>query len=213
MPIRTGHAWVVSKTCDGGSSPAYWAGSSWVAACSSSSSWRTSCGERASPSPTARPQLRQRLEAQLHRAASSTPTTTTTTKPRRSASTTTTTGSGDQPTVGPTIAAPNDGDPVGLLTIAKIGLNKVIVQGTSDERPAPGTGALPRHAAARRAGQRRDRRAPHHLRRPVLRPRQAGAGRPHRDHDRPGHVHLHVTDHLIVSPATRRWSTTPPRPS
>jgi len=74
-------------------------------------------------------QLRQRLEAQLRRAEQH-PSTTTTTTP----------GSGDQATVGPTIAAPNDGNPVGLLTIAKIGLTKVIVQGTStsDLRQGPG---------------------------------------------------------------------------
>ena len=83
--------------------------------------------------------LRQRLEAQLHHAPH--PTTTTTTEaPSSSSTTTTTSASGDQPTVGPSIAAPNDGDPVGLLSIAKIGLDKVIVQGTSanDLRQGPG---------------------------------------------------------------------------
>jgi sortase A len=81
--------------------------------------------------------LRQRLDAQLHHVAH--PTTTTTTK--TSATTTTTTASsGDQPTVGPAIAAPNDGQPVGILKIDKIGLDKVIVQGTStsDLREGPG---------------------------------------------------------------------------
>ncbi len=85
-------------------------------------------------------QLRQRLEAQLRRAEQH-PTTTTTTKP--GSGTTTTTGSGDQPIVGPTIAAPNDGDPVGLLTIAKIGLTKVIVQGTSESDLRQGPGHYP----------------------------------------------------------------------
>ena len=81
--------------------------------------------------------LRQRLEAQLHHVASH-PTTTTTTE--TSSSTTTTTASSDQPTVGPAIAAPNDGQPVGILSIKKIGLDKVIVQGTSadDLRQGPG---------------------------------------------------------------------------
>ncbi len=81
-------------------------------------------------------QLRQRLDAQLHRADNH-PTTTTATKP---SSSTTTSSAGDQPTVGPTVAAPDDGNPVGLLQITKIGLSKVIVQGTSttDLRLGPG---------------------------------------------------------------------------
>jgi sortase A len=84
-------------------------------------------------------QLRQRLEAQLHRVAPHSSTTTTTTA-ATNPSTTTTTGASDQPTVGPSITAPDDGDPVGFLRIAKIGLNKVIVQGTStsDLRQGPG---------------------------------------------------------------------------
>jgi sortase A len=74
--------------------------------------------------------LRQRFEAQLHHVAK---------KPTPS-STTTTGGSGDQPTVGTSIAAPNDGSPVGELRIAKIGLDKVIVEGTTtdDLRQGPG---------------------------------------------------------------------------
>ena len=42
--------------------------------------------------------------------------------------------------MGPSIAAPDDGNPVGLMRIAKIGLDKVIVQGTStnDLRQGPG---------------------------------------------------------------------------
>ena len=84
--------------------------------------------------------LRQRLEAQLHHEATARrrrPPTTTTRRRRRRP---TTAGSGDQPTVGPSIAAPDDGNPVGLLRIAKIGLDKVIVQGTStnDLRQGPG---------------------------------------------------------------------------
>jgi sortase A len=90
--------------------------------------------------------LRQRLDAQLHHEAHSATTTTkptstsTTTKPTSSSTTTTAPSTGDQPTVGPTISAPNDGSPVGFLRIAKIGLDKVIVQGTSttDLRQGPG---------------------------------------------------------------------------
>jgi sortase A len=84
--------------------------------------------------------LRERLEAQLHHTGSHPTTTTTTTAGPSSTTTTTTTATGDQPTVGPTIAAPDDGNPVGLLKIAKIGLDKVIVQGTStnDLRQGPG---------------------------------------------------------------------------
>jgi sortase A len=85
--------------------------------------------------------LRQRLDAQLHRAALHPPTTTTTsTTP---SSSTTTTAPGDQPTVGPSIAAPNEGNPVGILRIAKLGLNKVIVQGTSDADLRLGPGHYP----------------------------------------------------------------------
>ena len=82
--------------------------------------------------------LRQRLDAQLH-GAKHNPSTTTTTTPS-SSTTTTAPGATDQPTVGPSISAPNDGNPIGLMRIAKIGLNKVIVQGTSttDLRQGPG---------------------------------------------------------------------------
>jgi sortase A len=89
--------------------------------------------------------LRQRLETQLHRVEkhpAATTTTTTGAKPPQS-STTTTSASGDQPTVGASIAAPNEGNPVGLLRIAKIGLNKVIVQGTSTTDLQQGPGHYP----------------------------------------------------------------------
>ena len=95
--------------------------------------------------------LRQQLDNQLHRAGehpvsttttSPSPTSTTTT-PRSSGATTTTTPSEGSPTVGPTITAPNDGSPVGLLTIAKIGLSKVIVQGTSTDDLRQGPGHYP----------------------------------------------------------------------
>ena len=84
--------------------------------------------------------LRQRLEAQLHRAEHHPVGTTTTTSATAPSSSTTTTPTGDQPTVGASTATPNDGNPVGLMRIAKIGLNKVIVQGTSasDLRQGPG---------------------------------------------------------------------------
>ena len=183
MTIPTGHAWVVSRWCDGVSSPAYWAGSSWVEGCSSSSSSPTSCGERASPSPTAR----------TSSASVSTPSSTRRRadhhvddhddrrRQRRS---------GDQPTVGPTIAAPNDGNPVGLPHHRQDRPQQGHRAGHVHRRSAPGARALPRHAPARRAGQCGDRRAPHDLRRTVLRPRPARSGRPHRGQDGPGHVHV-----------------------
>jgi sortase A len=87
-------------------------------------------------------QLRQRLESQLHRVAPP-PLTTTSTTAAHPSSTTTTTATGDQPTVGPSIAAPNDGNPVGFLRIPKIGLNKVIVQGTSESDLRQGPGHYP----------------------------------------------------------------------
>jgi sortase A len=78
--------------------------------------------------------LRQRFDAQLHHVVKKPPPSST------SSSTTTTAGSGDQPTVGASITAPNDGSPVGVLRIAKIGLDKVIVEGTTtdDLRQGPG---------------------------------------------------------------------------
>jgi len=85
--------------------------------------------------------LRQRLEAQLRREQKHPASTTTTSA--TSSTTTTTTGPGEQPTVGPTIAAPNDGDPVGFLRIARIGLDKVIVQGTSTTDLQQGPGHYP----------------------------------------------------------------------
>jgi sortase A len=82
--------------------------------------------------------LRQRFDALLHRIdhGQTSPSSTSTTSP----SSTTTTGTGDQPTVGATLAAPNDGSPVGFLRIAKIRLDKVLVEGTStnDLRQGPG---------------------------------------------------------------------------
>ncbi len=105
--------------------------------------------------------LRQQLDNQLHRAHEHPATTTTTAPPATSTTskatsspstttssspgtaTTTTSPSEGSPTVGPTITAPNDGDAVGLLTIAKIGLNKVIVQGTSTDDLRQGPGHYP----------------------------------------------------------------------
>ena len=138
MSMKRGRSWVVSSTCDGASSPAYWGGSSWVRGSSSCCSWPTSCGAPASPSPTASP-----CSASASKRNSTTRRHSRRQPPPRSApssSTTTTAGSGDQPTVGPSIAAPDDGNPVGLMRIAKIGLDKVIVQGTStnDLRQGPG---------------------------------------------------------------------------
>jgi len=105
--------------------------------------------------------LRQRFEALLHEdhAATTTTTapgtttsapattTTTTTSPASSttsgASTSTTAAGGDQPTVGANLPAPGDGDPVGVLKIPKIGVNKVIVQGTSTGDLQQGPGHYP----------------------------------------------------------------------
>ncbi len=101
--------------------------------------------------------LRQQLDNELHRTGEH-PASTTTTTPSSSTSTTTpsttsttattststtTTPSEGSPTVGPTITAPNDGSPVGLLSIAKIGLSKVIVQGTSTDDLRQGPGHYP----------------------------------------------------------------------
>ncbi len=87
--------------------------------------WGTSIAESHSQAV-----LRQRFEAQLHRVKTTPPSSTTTTTP----------GPGDQPTVGPTIAAPNEGSPVGVLRIPTIGLDKVIVEGTNtaDLQQGPG---------------------------------------------------------------------------
>ena len=83
--------------------------------------------------------LRQRFDSLLHAEHARVPPTSTSTS---GPSTTTTTSPGsDQPTVGPTIAAPNEGSPVGFLTIPRIGMsNKVIVEGTGtdDLRQGPG---------------------------------------------------------------------------
>ncbi len=45
--------------------------------------------------------------------------------------------------MGATIAAPNDGSPVGVLRIAKIGLDKIIVEGTSTDDLRQGPGHYP----------------------------------------------------------------------
>ncbi len=136
--------------------------------------------------------LRQRLDAQLHHVASHpTPTTTTGT----SASTTTTTASSDQPTVGPAIAAPNDGQPVGILSIKKIGLDKVIVQGTSADDLRQGPGHYPgtplpgEQGNAAIAGHRTTYGAP------FYNLDELGPGRPDPDHHRAGPVHLQSDRH------------------
>lgn len=73
--------------------------------------------------------LRHQFDALLHRDGQRHPTTTTTVP-----------GHNDQPTVGTPGVAPGEGNPVGILHIAKIGLDKVIVEGTSttDLRQGPG---------------------------------------------------------------------------
>jgi sortase A len=76
--------------------------------------------------------LRQQFNALLHRAAQSHPSTTATSVP-----------GGDLPTVGNPGAAPSEGKPVGILRIRKIGLNKVIVEGTSTDDLRQGPGHYP----------------------------------------------------------------------
>jgi sortase A len=94
--------------------------------------------------------LRQRFETELHDARTGHGTTTTTTSPPSSttttsspSTTTSTTSPGDQPTVGATMAAPGDGSPVGILRIPTIGVDKVIVQGTSTSDLQQGPGHYP----------------------------------------------------------------------
>jgi sortase A len=79
--------------------------------------------------------LRQRFDALLHQSAHST---TTIATPTTSAPTST--SAGENPTVGPPVAAPSQGDPIGILRIDKIGVDKVVVEGTStaDLRQGPG---------------------------------------------------------------------------
>ncbi len=95
--------------------------------------------------------LRQRFEAQLHHegrngsspTTTSSPSATTTASPPTSTSSTSTSVGNDQPTVGATISAPDDGSPVGFLKIPKLGVDKVIVQGTSDSDLRQGPGHYP----------------------------------------------------------------------
>ena len=153
--------------------------------------------------------LRQRFDAQLHHVVPTEPVVDPTT------STTTTTASGDQPTVGASTTAPTTATRSGLLHIAKIGLDKVIVEGTStdDLRQGPGhyTGTpLPGEAGnAAIAGHRTTYGAPfYNLDR-------ASPRRHHPGHDGPGRVHLPRDPHAgRRAPATpRSWRTPRPRSS
>lgn len=85
--------------------------------------------------------LRQKFDAEVHPAGHQHPSSTSTTT--AAPATTTTSASGDQLTVGATIAAPNEGGPVGVLRIAKLDLDKVIVQGTSEQDLRQGPGHYP----------------------------------------------------------------------
>jgi sortase A len=90
--------------------------------------------------------LRQRFDALLHHAPAASGTTTTRPSPATTSSApeTSTTTAGDQPTVGATTAAPGDGAPVGVLSIPKIGVDRVvIVQGTSTSDLQQGPGHYP----------------------------------------------------------------------
>jgi len=84
--------------------------------------------------------LRQKFDTELHHVGQHPPSSTTTTTAKTP---TTTSAPGDQPTVGATIAAPNEGNPVGVLHIAKLALDKVIVQGTSEDDLRQGPGHYP----------------------------------------------------------------------
>jgi len=89
--------------------------------------------------------LRQRFEAELHRVGHQHPSSSTTT-PETSTTTpetTTSSASSDEPTVGATITAPNEGSPVGIMRIATLGLDKVIVEGTSTDDLRQGPGHYP----------------------------------------------------------------------
>ena len=100
------------------------------------------------------------------------PTTTraTTTRPSSASSTAPTT------TVAPAAVPPpvvEPGDPLARIEIPKIGVDKIVVAGVGVVGPAQGARALSADAAARAGRQRRDRRPPHDLRRPVLPRRRA----------------------------------------
>jgi sortase A len=87
--------------------------------------WGTSLAESHSQSV-----LRQQLDHELHRARSDAPTT----------SPTTTTPVGAVPEPAPTTAAPGEGAPEAMIEIPKIGVNKIVVEGTNtpDLRQGPG---------------------------------------------------------------------------
>ncbi|HLN42030.1 MAG TPA: class E sortase [Acidimicrobiales bacterium] len=84
--------------------------------------------------------LRQKFDSELHHVGRQAPSSTTTTTLKTPP---TTSASGDQPTVGANTTAPNDGNPVGVLHIGKLGLDKVIVQGTSENDLRQGPGHYP----------------------------------------------------------------------
>ena len=77
---------------------------------------------------------------------------------------------------------PPVGDAVAIIRIPKIGLERAVVQGIGVPTSARSR-ALPRDATAGAGGERRDRRPPDHLRRPVQPARRARGGRPDRDPD------------------------------
>ena len=73
--------------------------------------------------------------------------------------------------------------PVGTITIPKIDLSMVVVEGTGDAQLQTGPGHYPGTPAARRGRQFGHRRPPHHLPPPLLQPQRAGPGRlDHRRH-------------------------------
>ena len=82
------------------------------------------------------------------------------------------------------------GQPVGLLSIPKIGILDAIVEGVGEAQLEQGPGHYQGTALPGTARQRRHRGTPHHLRPPVLQPRCA---RPRRQH-----LHPHVAGSLRV---------------
>jgi len=87
--------------------------------------------------------LRQRFEAELHREGHPGAGTTTTAPGSTTSAASSTTTTPDQPAVGAPLAAPDDGSPVGIIRIPKIGVDKVIVQGTSESDLQQGPGHYP----------------------------------------------------------------------
>ena len=105
----------------------------------------------------------------------------------------------------PPIPPVPEGEATARIQIPAIGVDKIVVEGVSLADLKKGPGPLPGDAAARPGGQRRHRRPPHHLRRPVQPPRRAEAGRRDHRHHRAGRVHLRG-DRDAASCRRPRWT-------